>query len=142
MTHVIGFSFKSALLGGALALYAATANAQPTVPLAEEAHINESLVAAAVGDVIRNTCPNISARMVTVFFKVKELEKYARAAGYEEAEVKAFLKNKSEKARIKANANEYMANNGVVTGDVESYCTLGKAEIAKQSLIGVLLKAN
>lgn len=142
MTHVFGFTFKSALIAGAVVLCAGMANAQPSVPLAEEPHINEQLMAAAVGDVIRNTCPNISARMVTVFFKAKELEKYARKAGYDEDEVKAFLKDKSEKARIKGKATDYMAANGVVDGDVESYCTLGRAEIEKDSLIGALLKAN
>ncbi len=138
MTHVIGFTFKTALI--AVTLCATTAAAQATVPLAEEPHINEQLMAAAIGDVIRNTCPSISARMVTVYFKAKELEKYARDAGYQEDEVKAFLKNKAEKARIKGMAAEYMAANGVVEGDVESYCALGSAEIRKDSLIGSLLK--
>lgn len=142
MTHLFGFTFKSALIGGAMALCASMAAAQPTVPLEQEPHINEQLTAAVVGDLIRKTCPSISARMVTVFFKAKDLENYARDAGYEEDEVKAFLKDKDQKARVKANALEYLANNGVVDGDVDSYCTLGRAEIRKDSLIGSLLKAN
>ena len=142
MTHLFGFTFKSALIASATALCATMAAAQPAVPLAEEPHINEQLTAAVVGDIIRKTCPSISARMVTVFFKAKDLENYARKAGYDEAEVKAFLKDKDQKARVKANALEYMANNGVVEGDVESYCALGNAEISKDSLIGTLLKAN
>ena len=133
---------KMALTAAVLTLITNTSSAQATVPLAEEPHINEQLMAAAVGDVIRNTCPTISARMVTVYFKVKELEKYARNAGYQEDEVKAFLKDKSEKARIKAMAADYMAANGVVEGDVDSYCSLGNSEIAKDSLIGSLLRAN
>ena len=133
---------KMALTAAVLTLVTNTSSAQATVPLAEEPHINEQLMAAAVGDVIRNTCPTISARMVTVYFKVKELEKYARNAGYQEDEVKAFLKDKSEKARIKAMAADYMAANGVVEGDVDSYCSLGNSEIAKDSLIGSLLRAN
>ena len=72
----------------------------------------------------------------------KELEKYARAAGYREDEVKAFLKNKAEKARVKAMAADYMAANGVVEGNVDSYCALGNAEIKKNSLIGSLLRSN
>ena len=133
---------KAAGFCAALAVGAGAAFGQGTVPLAEEPHINEQLTAAVVGDVIRNTCPSISARMVTVFFKAKELEKYARKAGYQEDEVKAFLKDKSEKARIKALATDYMAANGVVEGDVDSYCALGLAEIEKDSPIGVLLKAK
>lgn len=140
MIHSRGFPFRTILMASALTLGATVAPAQAIVPLAEEPHINEQLMAAAVGDVIRKTCPDISARMVTVYFKAKELETYARDAGYGEEEVKAFLKNKAEKARIKALAAEYMAANGVVEGDVKSYCTLGRAEIRKDSLIGSLLK--
>ena len=140
MTQAITSSLKSALIAGILAFGATTAVAQAAIPLAEEPHINQQLMAAAVGDAIRKTCPSISARMVTVYFKMKELEKYARKAGYQEAEVKVFLKDDTEKARIKGMAAEYMAANGVVSGDVESYCALGRAEIAKGSLIGSLLR--
>jgi Family of unknown function (DUF5333) len=140
MTHHFGITLKALLTAGAFALLPMTASAQ--VPLSEEPHINEQLMAAAVGDAIRKTCPSISARMVTVYFKAKELEKYARNAGYQEAEVKAFLKDKSEKARIKAMAAKYMAANGVVEGNVASYCALGNAEIKKDSLIGSLLRSN
>jgi hypothetical protein len=142
MIYVIGGAFKTALTAGAWALGASLAAAQPAVPLSEEPHINEQLMAATVGDVIRKTCPSISARMVTVYFKAKELEDYARDAGYQEDEVKAFLKDKAEKARIKAMAMEYMAANGVVEGDVDSYCALGNAEIRKDSPIGALLRSN
>jgi hypothetical protein len=140
MTHHFGFTLQAILTAGALALLPMTASAQ--VPLSEEPHINEQLMAAAVGDAIRKTCPSISARMVTVYFKAKELEKYARGAGYQEADVKAFLKDKTEKARIKAMAADYMAANGVVKGDVATYCALGNAEIKKNSLIGSLLRSN
>jgi hypothetical protein len=142
MTKTNRIPFYTALAAAVFVISVGASSAQTTVPLAEEPHINEQLMAAAVGDVIRNTCPSISARMVTVYFKVKELEKYARSAGYQENEVKAFLKDKSEKARIKAMAEDYMAENGVVEGDVDSYCALGNAEIAKDSLIGSLLRAN
>ena len=140
MINFIMSPLKSLVFSGALMLGASAACAQSAVPLADEPHINGQLMAGAVGDAIRKTCPSISARMVTVYFKMKELEKYARKAGYREAEVKTFLKDAAEKARIKGMAAEYMAANGVVEGDAESYCTLGRAEIAKGSLIGSLLK--
>ena len=142
MTYAFGYALNAAVFGAALAFCAPFASAEATVPLAEEPHINEQLMAAAVGDVIRKTCPSISARMVTVYFKAKALEDYARDAGYQEDEVKAFLKDKAEKARIKAMAIDYMASNGVVEGDVDSYCALGNAEIRKGSLIGALLRSN
>lgn len=110
-------------------------------PLNTEKHINDSLVAGRVGDVIRSTCPSISAKMFTVLQKLNELEDYARAKGYAEADVKAFLKNKDEKARIKGLANDYLTAAGAVEGDVESYCKVGRDEIAKGTLAGSLLRS-
>jgi hypothetical protein len=115
--------------------------AQAQVSLSEETHINQSLMAAVVGDNIRKTCPTISARMIVAYSKAKELERYAIAKGYKKEAVEAFLKDKTEKARVKKMAAEYMTANGVVEGDVESYCKLGRAEIEKRSLIGSLLRA-
>ena len=109
------------------------------VPLAEEQHINESLLAVAVADKVRNTCPDMYARMVTFYFKAKALEKYARKLGYTEEEVEVFLDDRAEKARVNGLAQAYMAERGVVEGDSQSYCRLGRAEIAAESLIGSLL---
>ncbi len=134
---------RKLVFAAAAVLAVATASgptrAEALVPLAEEPHINESLMAAAVGDKIRKTCPTIYARMITVFFKARDLEKYARVKGYTEPEVEAFLDDKDEKKRVLALADAYLAANGVVEGDVDSYCRLGLAEIEDKSLIGSLL---
>lgn len=110
-------------------------------PLNQEKHINDSLIAGRVGDVIRKTCPSISARMFTVLQKMNELESYARGKGYAEADVKAFLKDPVEKARIKKAAEAYLAAAGVKEGDTESYCVAGRSEIAKGTLAGSLLRS-
>lgn len=118
------------------------AMAQGKVPLAEESHINTQLMAAAAGDMLRQTCPSISARMLVVLLKMRDLESYARSKGYTEDEVNEFLKNKAEKARVKAAAKDYLAAAGVVEGDVDSYCVAGRAEIAKGTLVGSLLRSS
>lgn len=134
------FHSKQRMTLGVVALCIASAMpAAGQVPLAEEAHINESLLAVAVADKVRHTCPNMYARMVTFYIKAKALEKYARKLGYTEVEVEAFLDDKAEKARVNGLARAYMAERGVVEGDVESYCQLGRAEIEAGSLIGSLL---
>jgi hypothetical protein len=109
------------------------------VPLAEEKHINEQLIAAQAGDILRKTCPTISARMFVVWQKATALEDYTRAAGYTEEEASAFLKDKAQKARVKAAAMDYLTKAGVVAGDVESYCKVGRDEIAKNTLVGSIL---
>lgn len=135
-------SWIPSVVAALLMAVTAPAVAQGKVPLAEEGHINQQLIAAAAGDMLRQTCPSISARMLVVLLKMRELESYARAKGYTEAEVKAFFKDKAEKARVKAAAVEYLAEAGAVSGDVESFCTAGRAEISKGTLVGSLLRSS
>ena len=79
--------------------------------------------------------------MFVVLGELNALEDYARDQGYTEAEVKAFLKDKTEKARIKAAAATYLKKAGAVDGDAETYCVVGRAEIAKGTLAGSLLRS-
>ena len=132
---------KTRFIPFALMAMLAAAPAFALEPLNTEKHINDSLIAGRVGDVIRQTCPSISAKMFVVLQKLNELEDYARGKGYAEADVKAFLKNKDEKARIKGMAEDYLKAAGAVEGDVESYCKVGRDEIAKGTLAGSLLRS-
>jgi hypothetical protein len=132
---------NSILTLGVVSLMALAAPAFAREALNQNAHITDSLVAGRVGDTIRQSCPSISAKMLTAYSKLKELEKYARAQGYSEDEVKAFMKDKTEKARIKALSAEYLKKAGAVEGDAESYCVAGRAEIANGTLAGSLLRS-
>lgn len=118
----------------------ALAQAEKT-PLNANDHITASLMAAQAGDIIRKTCASISARYLVLYEKIGALEAYARAEGYTEAEVKTFLKDKTEKARIKALAEDYLSKAGAVAGDEESYCQAGRNEIAAGTLTGSLLRS-
>lgn len=125
-----------------LAAFALPAFAEAAVPLPEEAHINEQLRAAQIGDILRDTCPDVSARMFVVLGKMEALRRYAQDKGYTEAEVKAFLKNKQEKARVKEEARAYLAEAGAVEGDAESYCKVARDEVAKGTLVGEILRVS
>lgn len=134
MTRLFASLSLAALLMAAVPAHAAD-------PLNQNQHITDSLVAAKVGDAIRKTCPSITARMFTVLGKMNDLEAYARAQGYTEAEVKVFLKDPVEKKRINDLAAAYLKKAGAVEGDAESYCVAGRSEIAKNTLAGSLLKS-
>lgn len=112
------------------------------VPLPEEKHINDSLRAGRIGDVIRKTCPTIEARMFVVLGKIEDLKSYALKQGYTRPEVEAFLKDKAQKNRLKAEADAWLKAAGAVEGQPETYCAVGEAEIAKKSLIGQLLRSS
>ncbi len=110
--------------------------------LEKDAHVTDKLVAAQVGDIIRNTCPSISARMFVVLSEGLSLQSYARGQGNTDAEIKAFLNNPTEKARIKALALDYLAKAGAQKDDPQSYCAVGRAEIAAGSTAGQLLRSS
>ncbi|MDP0925995.1 DUF5333 domain-containing protein [Paracoccus onubensis] len=122
-----------------------TLTAVPAValePLSQERYINDRLIAARIADRIRRECPTISARMVYAWSQARALKKYARDKGYSEAQIEAFLDSRPDKDRIYAVAEDYMARNGVTNGDAESYCRLGRDEIAKKTVTGSLLNAK
>ena len=132
----------SLILAAAICAATPPAMADGKVALAEDAHINDQLIAGAAGDMLRQTCPSLSARIFVVWGKLRALESYARAQGYTEVEVKAFLKDREQRARVKAAAKGYLAKAGVVEGDTESYCRAGRDQIAKGTLVGSLLRSS
>lgn len=132
---------KALTIAALLAAPVATA-AAPSVPLTENEHVVGQLVAARVADRIRNECPSISGRMIKAFFKAEALKSYALDQGYSAEQIRDFLKDPKAKAMIKAKAEKLLASKGAKTGDAESFCTVGRAEIASGSLAGSLLRAR
>ena len=128
----------------AIALTAATlaAPALALEPLAQERYVNDRLIAARVADRVRRECPSINARIVYAWSQARALKKYAESKGYSASEIDAFLDSKQDKARIYAAAEDYLTRNGARKGDAESYCRIGRNEIASKSVAGSLLVAK
>jgi Family of unknown function (DUF5333) len=139
MAGMVAVAKRGVVAALACACLAGAVQAEGKVPLTENAHIRDSLVAGRVADVLRTECSSLHARMLLVLQKLDDLKEYAIAEGYTEEEVKAFLKNKEQKNAMKALAAEYLAKAGAVTGDEDSYCRVGEDEIAKNTLAGSLL---
>jgi hypothetical protein len=125
-----------------VALIPATSAAVDLPPLAENERVRGEFLAGAVGDEIVDNCPSMSARMLVVIGKLNDLNNYARSLGYTSAQIREFRKNPENKAMLNGLRDEYLAANGVVAGDAESYCRLGRQEIENQTLIGSLLRAR
>lgn len=132
----------------AIALTAATvaltlaAPAMAQQPLAQERYINDRLIAARVADRVRRECPSIDARIVYAWSQARALKRYAESKGYSRSEIDAFLDSKQDKARIYAAAEDYLTRNGAAKGDAESFCRIGRNEIASKSVAGSLLVAK
>ncbi len=125
-----------------LGLSPASAGTQPLPPLNQEAYINQSLLSAAIGEAIRQNCSTISARLFRAFTKAMALERYAIKLGYSKVEIKAFISDKTEKQRMRDETVTYLVAHGVIEGQEQTFCALGQAEIARNSLTGQLLRSR
>lgn len=121
------------------ALLPAGAAAADLPPLTQNERIVSEFLAVAVGDEIRKNCSTIQARLIYVLRKASELEDYAKSLGYTDEDIRAFRKNRENKAMLAQMRDDYLAQNGVTPGDEESYCRLGRQEMQNNTLIGSLL---
>jgi hypothetical protein len=112
------------------------------VPINEEPTINNTLLQGFIGDAIDDNCPTIVARKLRALGELNKLRDYALAQGYSAAEIRAFVTSKEEKARGKALAAEWLKERGAEPGNPDAYCRIGEEEIAKESLIGYLLRST
>lgn len=108
--------------------------------LSNDDRVTNELTAAAVGEELRNRCPYIHARFIVAYSKALALKNYAHSKGHSTEDIEAFLNNDAERSRIFALRDQYLQRNGAVRGDVWSYCTIGRTEIEKGTLIGSILR--
>lgn len=141
-TAMISGKTLAALTAATMTLGTLAIPAAALEPLSQERYINDRLIAARIADRIRRECPTLDARVLYAYTQARALERYALDRGYSRAQVDAFLDDKAERQRIYAVAEDYMARNGVRKGDAESYCRLGRQEIANGTVAGSLLVAK
>ncbi|MEQ3709036.1 MAG: DUF5333 domain-containing protein [Tateyamaria sp.] len=110
--------------------------------LREVSKVDDTLLAVGIADEIRKNCPDISARMIKAVGLIRGVAAHARGLGYTSEEIDLYRKSDTEKARLKAKRDAYLAAGGAQTGNSQSYCQLGRQEIEKGSLIGAVLRMN
>lgn len=131
----------SAVLAAGLAATAVHA-AEARPHLRENAEIDRGLTVIAIANMIRRNCDRIEPRVVRAYGFMRALKQSASKAGYSDAEIEAYVSDKAEKARVEDAARAWLAAQGAVSGDPDSYCAVGLAEIARNSQVGVLLRAK
>lgn len=125
-----------------LAALAVAAPAQALVPINEEPTIINTLLQGFIGDAIDDNCPLIEARTLRALGELNKLRDYALEVGYSADEIRGLVKSKEEKAKGKALAAEWLKERGAEPGNPDAYCRIGEEEIAKESLIGYLLRST
>lgn len=132
---------KTAMTGAlAATLLAGPVAALPS--LSQNDHINSRLMSARVADRIRTECTSLNARMVYAYGQARQLKRYAESLGYSSEQIDAFLDSRTERDRIYAAADRYLTQAGASRGDGESYCRVGRDEIARNTYIGSFLIAR
>lgn len=110
--------------------------------LYDENDINQGLLVIAVADKIRRSCDSIRGRLFTARSYVNGLKDVAVSRGYSDDEIDSYINDSDGKAEMRLRRNAYFESKGASNLDHESLCVLGRAEIARQSQIGKLLKAK
>jgi hypothetical protein len=122
---------------------ASPAAAQADRPnIAENVKLNDTLFAILVADEIRKQCDTISGRVLKGIGMLWELVNDARDEGYSQEEIEAYRNSDEAKAALRERGDVLMALKGVSYEDPTTFCRWGRDEIADQSLIGSLLRAN
>lgn len=122
-----------------LALVWAAPVAAEIPPIGRVERITEGLIDTAIAYEIDRRCDSLEGRRLAGLAFLWSLEAHARSLGFSRAEIEAYIDNREEKARLEAIARERLRNMGAVEGEWESYCAVGRAEIARGSQIGRLL---
>ncbi len=121
-------------------VFAGAAMAKP--PLREVSEIDDPLYWALVAFEISEQCPDISARKLKGLGDGWDLIQKARALGYSDDEIKSYMKSDTEKKRMRARGDVYFEHKGASYDAPETFCALGRAEIERNSAIGVYLRAK
>jgi hypothetical protein len=111
-------------------------------PLHENPTVISGFYAIGLADEVRKNCPSISPRMLRAYNYLLALQKYAKDAGYTDAQIEELVDNKAEKERLRAVIRADLAERGATPENPEGYCTVGREEIAKGSVAGNLLRAK
>ncbi|MDE4133553.1 DUF5333 domain-containing protein [Phaeobacter sp. QD34_3] len=111
-------------------------------PLRSVAEIEEPLFAVAVAKEVADHCDSLAARFWKGVAELRRLRARANELGYSDQEIRAYIGSDSEKARMRAKGEALFNSRGVSYDKPETFCAFGRAEIKKNSAIGVLLRAK
>ncbi|CAM3620566.1 DUF5333 domain-containing protein [Phaeobacter inhibens] len=123
-----------------LMLLPTAAAAKPSLRDVQE--IEDPLFAVALAKEVSDHCDSISARYFKGLTELRRLRARANALGYTDTEIRAYIGSDTEKNRMRAKGERFLAQNGVSYEKTETFCAFGRAEIKKNSAIGVLLRAK
>jgi len=133
---------KFGIIGFSIALAGLSGQVVAKQSLQYVPRVEIGLFEIAVADKIRRECRAISGRLLKARGELRGLYDHARGLGYSDGEIDAYVNSNVEKSRMRGKRDAYLAKQGVVKSQPETYCAAGRAEIQSSSRIGALLKAR
>ncbi len=125
-----------------LTMISVPAIADDRVPLNQDPELEYGLMVAAQGAFMRKFCDEISLRIFKTLGLMNSLKSRAKALGYSNDEVKAYLGNKDEKTRVGEIALADLEAVGFDLDDPSTFCPVAKAQIASGERFGPYFWVN
>ncbi len=127
-----------------LAIFAAVpaVSAEAKPHLRDVPEIENTLFTVALANEVGKKCDSLRGRRIKGFNLLLKLRSRANALGYSDDEIRSFVESETEKARMRAKGEAYLKSRGVDLNNPETFCAFGRAEMAKSSAVGALLKAR
>lgn len=129
-----------AVTGAALLATIGAARADQYAALRADPEIENGVLIVAIGDIIRDNCPNIEDRRGRSIPFLVGLVRRAQSLGYSRSEVEAYVDNADERDRVEARARQWMVQEGADLETPETICALARAQISEQTAIGRLIR--
>ncbi|MBF9036722.1 hypothetical protein HKCCE2091_21005 [Rhodobacterales bacterium HKCCE2091] len=132
----------SALAATAFAFWTTIGAAQNDrfAPLRTDPEIENGVLIVAIGDIIRDHCPNIEDRRGRSILFLQGLVHQAQSLGFSMSEIQEYVDNPTEKARVEARAAQWFGQQGASLADSDSVCAVARDEIAADTAIGRLIR--
>ncbi|SFI57005.1 DUF5333 family protein [Celeribacter neptunius] len=107
--------------------------------IAADAEITAVLVDNMIVTELTTICPKLAPRTVRVNRQAKEMMGTITAKGYGARDIQS-LQDPAFLATLAAKSERFFAANGIEKRDTEAMCAFGKAQIAKRTPLGKLMK--
>lgn len=108
--------------------------------LRDVSYVTEGLIAVGMALEISEQCDSLSPRLLTGYSYLNQLKSHAKGLGFSDDQIDAFTNDRAEKTRLEAVARNRLEGLGVVAGQADSYCQVGRAQIAAGTTVGQLLR--
>ena len=125
-------------LAFSIAVFSSGAQAQSSPH--EVNRVAEGLIAAGMAIELGDFCDDVSVRTLRGLGFLQGLKRHLRELGFSNDEIDAYIDDDDEKDRLEAIARGRLADLGVVTTEVDTYCTVAHEQIAQGTQVGQLLR--